>query len=471
MSSNWCETCQEACHDHPTMCSICGETLVVRPSDEATNSNANSSHGGFASTEARLLNDMREASRDLRNILGSLRGQVQDLDVLTRNILEDGNNLPREIWDPQNASTNPASRPTSKEHLKKIPRFVLNAQSTLYRQITLRVDTDIDWNGISSIAPAASGVDNDSLQRISTAQDIGLCSSPLSAAKPARTIDCIPGEFGCAKEYKFEMGTSLVLASPVTGKGGLTKETKTIISQLNACASKVIVLMQRGDGLTFARKARMAQDAGAAAVIIANNTSNPWPYVMKDTKGEANKPGKSISIPVAMIKKEDYQDVIKLFERKKKMESQRQRQQPKPPIPNQIILENNKGSHAQHQIQIQSANSIEEDIKEDYDQIDYRLSCELIVTAQSCDCPVCCEKMQPSEKVIQLEGCGHIFHEECALAWLKSHNTCPYCRRELPTDDPEYDQQRRREQQQDQEQRMHFGNTGARDPMGGSFYG
>ncbi len=38
--------------------------------------------------------------------------------------------------------------------------------------------------------------------------------------------------------------------------------------------------------------------------------------------------------------------------------------------------------------------------------------------------------------------CGHMFHDECITKWLNVHNTCPLCRFEVPTDDPEYERKR-----------------------------
>ncbi|GER43993.1 RING/U-box superfamily protein [Striga asiatica] len=35
--------------------------------------------------------------------------------------------------------------------------------------------------------------------------------------------------------------------------------------------------------------------------------------------------------------------------------------------------------------------------------------------------------------------CGHVFHSPCILPWLSARSTCPLCRRELPTDDRDYE--------------------------------
>uniref|UniRef100_A0A915AIE8 RING-type domain-containing protein n=1 Tax=Parascaris univalens TaxID=6257 RepID=A0A915AIE8_PARUN len=70
-------------------------------------------------------------------------------------------------------------------------------------------------------------------------------------------------------------------------------------------------------------------------------------------------------------------------------------------------------------------------------------------------CPICiCEwKNNESEKLIRMP-CGHIFHENCILPWLKRTNSCPVCRYELPSHDPLYEtykrqQERRKEREAD----------------------
>ncbi|KAJ1259427.1 hypothetical protein BS78_10G154500 [Paspalum vaginatum] len=47
-------------------------------------------------------------------------------------------------------------------------------------------------------------------------------------------------------------------------------------------------------------------------------------------------------------------------------------------------------------------------------------------------CAVCLEDVRAGEMVRQLPACRHLFHVGCVDVWLRSHRTCPICRRELP---------------------------------------
>ncbi|KAF2573735.1 hypothetical protein F2Q70_00006065 [Brassica cretica] len=57
-------------------------------------------------------------------------------------------------------------------------------------------------------------------------------------------------------------------------------------------------------------------------------------------------------------------------------------------------------------------------------------------------CAICIGDFVVKEKVTRLP-CWHYYHGECIVPWLEMKNTCPVCRFELPTDDLEYQRNRR----------------------------
>ncbi|KAF3446794.1 hypothetical protein FNV43_RR11974 [Rhamnella rubrinervis] len=58
-------------------------------------------------------------------------------------------------------------------------------------------------------------------------------------------------------------------------------------------------------------------------------------------------------------------------------------------------------------------------------------------------CAICKDVMNIGEKAKKLP-CGHGYHGDCIVPWLGSRNSCPVCRFELPTDDPEYEAERKK---------------------------
>jgi len=60
-------------------------------------------------------------------------------------------------------------------------------------------------------------------------------------------------------------------------------------------------------------------------------------------------------------------------------------------------------------------------------------------------CPICLDDFHEEEQALSLP-CNHIFHpsDECVKTWLKTHNTCPVCRYELPVDDPKEEEARKK---------------------------
>ncbi|XP_053085051.1 E3 ubiquitin-protein ligase RNF181 [Pangasianodon hypophthalmus] len=68
---------------------------------------------------------------------------------------------------------------------------------------------------------------------------------------------------------------------------------------------------------------------------------------------------------------------------------------------------------------------------------------QLVISPQQADkglkCPVCLLEFEEQETVREMP-CKHLFHSSCILPWLGKTNSCPLCRLELPTDNPDYEQ-------------------------------
>ncbi|KAI3460410.1 hypothetical protein Pfo_017073 [Paulownia fortunei] len=58
-------------------------------------------------------------------------------------------------------------------------------------------------------------------------------------------------------------------------------------------------------------------------------------------------------------------------------------------------------------------------------------------------CAICKDLVNVGEVAKNLP-CGHGYHGECIVPWLGARNSCPVCRFELPTDDPEYEEERKK---------------------------
>jgi len=353
-SAKWCPTCADICQDHPTLCTICGDTLTKPPADNAVPisslSHANRATGSpldeaLQSYDQNMLlsaltNDQRAfASRDLQ------QGQQG----------QEWQTPPAEIMDP--SAPNGSTIPTSQSYIDKIPRIVLDEASALLHEATIE-------------------------------------SSFLGVT---HQFSAMIGEFPPYPPFQAE---GILMRSPSL-HGQKNIHTTGATTQKN---KNTIVYMERGGGITFRQKANYAAQIGASAVICSNHVP-VWPYIMKDSSPTPALTHTALSpspmiIPIVMVKQSDGQMIKSLL----RQELQHQK------------------DDTNIQVKITARRVKEEDNS----------------------CVICCEdfkvaidgtdKNQRKEVLMRLPQCNHLFHEECALLWLKAHNTCPFCRRELPSD-------------------------------------
>ena len=79
-------------------------------------------------------------------------------------------------------------------------------------------------------------------------------------------------------------------------------------------------------------------------------------------------------------------------------------------------------------------------------------------------CNVCLENFSEGQISIKLD-CGHHFHENCIIHWLKMRNTCPVCRHELESNDPNYE--RRKNNHRENLRNLHRNNNNSNNNNSG----
>ncbi|KAL3803799.1 hypothetical protein HJC23_003961 [Cyclotella cryptica] len=408
---SWCPACLEFCPDClDGICTTCGEELQLANADEQSRSLVTQHRENDPLALAFLASSVPSTRIDrsaLLPLVNQLRSIPIDSNEGTRNdgdISDLAALLPPEALNPQAGSS--TQRPVSQSVLENLKRVVLTPQSAELFDAHVCL---FQHRSIGDFSPCLAG----------------------EGVQTSLKLNAIPGEFGprtardtTIKEARSDdsklpqrntRNAALIVCSPRTTKGGLSAETLAEIAVLKRNRMPYIAYVERGDGITFVQKAIACQRAGEISdsknqslcigVIVGNTApggaKEVWPYVMQDNSNEATKFG--LRVPVVMIRRDDGMRLVQWASKSNTTDSTKHLLQY---TPCQILV------HAKHE--------------------------------HSHTCPVCTDPYVSGATIVRLPTCGHVFHESCALTWLRKHNTCPYCRKELPTEDEEYEVQRRR---------------------------
>uniref|UniRef100_A0A1L8DSI5 Putative e3 ubiquitin-protein ligase n=1 Tax=Nyssomyia neivai TaxID=330878 RepID=A0A1L8DSI5_9DIPT len=75
--------------------------------------------------------------------------------------------------------------------------------------------------------------------------------------------------------------------------------------------------------------------------------------------------------------------------------------------------------------------------------------------AEDENCSICLKPNGEHPDIFKVLPCSHEFHQSCILPWLNKTNSCPLCRHELLTDDPNYEERKKfRQRQKEREEEL-----------------
>lgn len=230
-----------------------------------------------------------------------------------------------------------------------------------------------------------------------------LKETPLSDADFVQVVLSVEGLSPDLFPTLADFGTSLVaahlaqdepepvhVAAPALILEGFTGQQGLTDTERKQAPGKTLI-MGRGEA-SFVAKATLAQDAGAALLLVTQS-SDSWPFLMTDKQ----QLGGDISIPVLMVSKPDKARILQ------RLRSQGGKEQAL------------GGARVTVKTRVR----------------------ELL-------CCVCQCELEKGEKAVRLP-CLHYYHGECITPWLKDHHTCPVCRYELPTEEGITQKQRNEE--------------------------
>lgn len=177
--------------------------------------------------------------------------------------------------------------------------------------------------------------------------------------------------------------------------------------------NKEIYLCPRG-GITFARKAINAHTIGHAGGLVVIQSFPMWPFVMSDNANEIQAHGEPVDIPVVCVSRADGElmlEYVRACQNKKSSVSRKDleiRMVFGEVVTECSICQEGMDFESMKQLQTESGESIINSNVSTADEDDAALIYKL--------------------------PCRHCYHVTCVTQWLDSHNTCPMCRFQMPTE-------------------------------------
>lgn len=84
--------------------------------------------------------------------------------------------------------------------------------------------------------------------------------------------------------------------------------------------------------------------------------------------------------------------------------------------------------------------AVSKDYKKELKKLSFKITKSKLEDLKENDtCVICYDKYKiQGKKCIKLPACDHAFHMKCIGEWFKKNNSCPICRKQVPTDNEVY---------------------------------